>query len=195
MQGLRSLVVWFILYVLCFQCGVKAGSESAQDEEGKVAVTIHLGALRITNRCLQLRCKISNQMNEDVWVFASESRDYRVEGIQETNADVFVGEDSKSLIILRQMKRPYHGIVFEQEPCVSYNRLHAGESRTEELSVGLPIILLPGDLRGFEQAIDRGVDALTRLVFQIGYYTTEELTSRLELRGHLTFCGQKEAPA
>jgi len=178
MQGHRTLVTLFIVHALCFPCTVKAEVAGERDNKDKSDVTINLGALRITNRCLQLRCKVTNQMSEDVWVFSDRPPETHIGGMQETNADVCVAEDGSSLIVLRRMYRPYDKQIFGLEPDVQYDLLRSGETCAEELSVGLPIMLYPPDRRGFEQAIDQGVDALTRLVFQIGYYTTEDLTSR-----------------
>jgi len=166
-----------------FGLGWTPGDKDAEREDENPDATIRLGAMRITSRILELRCEISNRTRQDLWIYAEDPDKYDANGARGTNARIFLDKDGQTLLILRRSKSPREWLP-EVRVGIPYTRLPPGQTRTEVLSIHLPVALVtPPDHRLLE-AIDQGRHEFTRLAFDIGYYTAEDLRSMADLKGH-----------
>jgi len=179
MERPKGTAVLLSLYAFCFLSGVQA---QANNESGRnledCGVTIKLGAVRITNRTVELRCEIKNDTEENIWIYAEAPREPTSVDIPETHALCFMDLKDETLVILRRAKVPYPpGGVWGGWPSVPYARLRAGHSRPQVLSIRLPVINWSHAERGMIQATYRGIETVRRLAFEVGYYTTADLDS------------------
>jgi len=137
-------------------------------------VAVTMGTLRITSSSVELRCEITNSTGQDIWVYDEGPRGHDHDGVRGTNAKVYLDKDGQTLLILRRINPPLHGIT--SAPRVgTYARVCAGETRPYVFLVALPIPARPRDLQGLGEAIGKGTESLTRVAFQIGYYIREDL--------------------
>ena len=131
-------------------------------------------ALRITNRAVEIRCEIRNDTADDIWVCSTMPGIYHVDATRGTNARVFPDADDDTLVILRRMDSPRGG-VWGEKVAAAYDVLPPQQSRQERLLVVLPITYRPSHHVAFSRMMDTGVKELTRLAFEIGYYTDGDL--------------------
>jgi formylglycine-generating enzyme required for sulfatase activity len=170
---------YLILFVgLCASSLLGAGRPGASGvPERNVAVpgvVITLGGLRITNEALELRCELRNDSPHDIWVYSSGLNGSDI--LMPANAQLFMGRDDETVVVLRRMNVPEHAVIHGMPQWASYSRLPAGRSRPESLSVRLPVNADSSYFaQGFYGALDREVVTATRLAFEIGYYTTAYL--------------------
>jgi len=127
--------------------------------------------LNIVETTLELRWKIKNNSDQDVWVCDSV-------GFIEDEFEVFL-EDDQTLLIRRRLDvltLP----TFYIWPEGQYVRLRAGEKMVKSLSITLPVhnhwIFWP-------RAGEQGVMYARRLVLEIGYHTKDLAQIILDLKG------------
>jgi formylglycine-generating enzyme required for sulfatase activity len=171
--------------VFCLLAGSPSRGDNAQGRETqKDGVVIEVGSFKVTDGAVELRCQIRNGTSQDIWVCMDSRSEAgrRISGAR--SAEVFMDRDLHGLVVLRRMKRPYQtspGGLWGAEINVPYARLRAGLCRPEVLLVALPV---PADTwlddsRGFIRAAEQGVDTVTRLAFEVGYYTAEDIESSI----------------
>ena len=166
-KGMRLLLC---LYVTCLSGGLAAQDKGTlgENRQGR-DVVILLGSLKVTNRSVEMRCEIRNDTEQDIWVY-----DYDEKESQSKTREI-MDRDLQGIVFLKGMDWLYHGEVYANGSRVPYTRLRPGESRPEVFSSQLPIEFWFDGSLGFLQAIDRGVETITRLTFKIGYYTKGDL--------------------
>lgn len=121
------------------------------------AVTITPTKLEVTGRALECHYRITNCSSRDLWLCESMSQG-------KSNFEALVCEDGKTLLVRRRLG--FFSDLFVQPPTGQYIRLPAGTSRTELLSLSVPVRvrrILTGGGR-------RGQSLCTRLRLEIGYY-------------------------
>jgi hypothetical protein len=150
------------------------GDDAPEKPVRKLDVTVTVGTLRITTGSVALRCEIRNGTEQDIWVY--DDRPGRQSGAAKTNAEIYLDKECRTLLILRRINLPLHGMSTSPIDGV-YTRLRAGQSRPYVFLVMLPVRVDLYDLHGVQAAIWAGRECLTRLAFQIGYYTSEDLRS------------------
>jgi len=157
------------------QC--RAGTPS---EEGIKAYrpTIALASVKITHREVEVRCEMENQGEEDIWVFGENLGLRDLNSARGTNARLFIDPDSAALLILRRMNTPRTGVMGERVSA-SYRRLRPGESLPQVFSIILPVATATDRImeRTLSGMTGRGVETLARLVFEVGYYSAQDLHS------------------
>ena len=119
---------------LCILLVKYAQAESGYDPnnvEEKV-VTIELTKLDVNDTNLELRYKIKNGTNHDVWICGGV-------GLIAKPFEVFLAEDARTLVIRKRLDVPTHLIWRSGPPSGMYVRLSPGEERLESLSLNLPV--------------------------------------------------------
>jgi|GEM_PF-5022855 len=159
------------------QAGAGNGPERDAVERG---VTMTIGSLRITNTAIELRCEIRNGTSQDIWVY-SHDNGANSPLPRMTKATVFMDRDLKGPVILRRARMPYREQIYANAWSARYSRLRAGQTCPQVLWVQLP--LSPAawyhNATGLELPIEQGIETVTRLAFEVGYYTREDLVRRL----------------
>lgn len=140
----------------------------------KSEVSIRFGSLRVTNAMVEMRCEIVNGCEQDIWIY--DDSPYDVNGARGTNAALYTDKEGQTILIFRGINLPLHGFS-TGSVAGTYARLRAGESRPYVFLVVLPVVVQEHDLQGFEEAMQRGTEYFSRLAFQAGYYTSEDLAS------------------
>jgi formylglycine-generating enzyme required for sulfatase activity len=170
-------VLVIILNVLSMD-GTQASQSSEFRQRIKTDnVTVNLGTLRVTNRNVELRCEITNGTSEDVWICAYKGYQMGPLDDDKTDAEVFMGEDDRTLLIARRIDNPGRAFSFSMADRlpVPYVRLHAGQSRAECITVSLPLLYRRLALNGFAEAMGHGVETVTRMSFVIGYFSGDAI--------------------
>jgi formylglycine-generating enzyme required for sulfatase activity len=164
---------------LCINIGHVFANDGMQRNAGRRDVAIECGAMNVTKEIVELRCEIKNNTSEDIWVCAGSPPTVSPPVSQGDNAVVSMSEDYRALVVFRRGNGPRHEEIYSNLVGIPYDCLHPGQSRPERLSVHLPLDLALRTLyeRGFPQALERAVDRVTQLAFEIGYYTTQDLRS------------------
>ena len=139
-------------------------------------LTVSLMALSITSKRVEFRCEIKNNTEEDIWVCTEACGVYQVDAVRGTNAKVLMDEDGKTLLILKRMESP-QAAAWGDKVVGRYDRITPHESRGETLLVVLPGALRPSYDASLSRAIDRNLKEISRLAFEIGYYTAGDLRS------------------
>ena len=169
-----------LLLILCTSCTFN-GKKVQDDYISKrnieqIGVNIELGSLRITNRIIELRCGIINNTEQDIWVYSKHPiTPHGHSDDRGTNAEFYVDTDFQTLIILRRQNKPRCEKVWS-DMSTDYTRLCPGQMRPEIITMYLPIVHWSSPDQGFFEAKYRGIEAFTRLAFEIGYFTMEDLT-------------------
>ncbi len=116
--------------------------------------------LNIEEPTLELRWKIKNNSDHDVWICDSV-------GFIEDEFEVYLGEDDQTLLIHRRLDVPSL-IIYYIWPEGWYTRLRAGEEQAKSLSINLPVhhhwMFMP-------RLEKQGVIYAQRLIVEIGYHT------------------------
>jgi hypothetical protein len=133
-------------------------------------------SLRITNTMIELRCEIRNNTSEDIWVYEAVPDVLDQSGMGLVNATVFVDKDDRTLIVNGRIGTGY-GRKIWYDTRAFYTRLRVGQSLPEVLRTPLPIPDYAVEEAGFLRILRQGVDHLTRVEFQIGYFTEKDLAS------------------
>ena len=171
------------LYLLTFLADMQACGSNPPDQTTREPVlSMKLGGLRITNKSLDLRYRITNNSAQDIWLYGNPSEYFGVQTPGETYARVLFDEGSRTLLIVARSNRLSIGSSSKVYATVyaPYVRLAAGQSQPQGVSIHFP---LPREFCwdpavGFAQAKDHGVENIARLTLEVGYYTTEYLESR-----------------
>ena len=129
----------------------------------------------VTDGRVELRCAISNDTSHPIWVYAQAPDREDVNGARGTNATLFAGEDDVTLLVLRRMNSPLSGVMGERV-AARYVRLSPGQSRAEVFCVILPFVVIPprSDWK-LILAIEERARTISRLTFELGYYTDDDL--------------------
>lgn len=153
------IVVLYPLILPAMQAQAKSDNSAAVNNKAGVP-TIALTGLEVTDKTLELRYKIKNVSEHDIWIFdeINHRRDF----------EVYVPEVVKTLLIRRRFDLfPLYG--FGNPPTGCYVRLRAGEERAEVLLLPLPVRIGPGRFFGTEPSA-RGMENARSLVVEVGYY-------------------------
>jgi hypothetical protein len=137
--------------------------------------TIQQMGVTVTDGRMELRCAISNDTSHPIWVYAQAPDREDVNGARGTNAALFAGEDDVTLLVLRRMNSPLSGVMGERV-AARYVRLSPGQSRAEVFCVILPFVVIPprSDWK-LILAIEERARTISRLTFELGYYTDDDL--------------------
>lgn len=155
----QSLIAASILYVL-LTAPSPANSQADPPDDGTAGVTISLLERKLTDTMLQLRYQIKNESDTDIWI--CESMDIW----DPWDVEVYVGQDNRTLFVQRRLDVSM-GNLRRNQPIGRYARVPRGRTRTEALSVSLPV--------GYQRVFfgDPGwqpPERATRVVVEIGYY-------------------------
>ncbi|HUU20629.1 MAG TPA: hypothetical protein VMW72_26010 [Sedimentisphaerales bacterium] len=127
-------------------------------EEGNPKIVV--SSLEVSENTLKLRYEIRNDSEDDVWILMGP-------GESGTNAEVFMTEDSQTLMIRERhdlptsvLSNPFYG---------RYIHLRAGEIQTESISLTIPVKPKYGLTRKRREA--KGIEYATCMTIEIGYYT------------------------
>lgn len=180
MRRAESVSLWFCAYATFLCAAAHAGDVNLPAANPlPEAVTMRVGAVRITNRVIELRCEIANQTGQDIWLYAPNydlslgkgdpcSRGCELFFMDENGPTLFV----YACIDARWEERRVYG-----NSLGTYVRLPSREKRSEVLSCSLPF----PDWRNsrvthsLTNASRGGTDWIRRLVFAVGYYTEDDL--------------------
>jgi len=126
--------ITFITFLAPLTPAAELASGSGEpNEPSQTAVTIELTKLDVNDTNLELRYKIKNNTDHDVWICDSvhTNRTFKFE--------VFLAEDTKTLIIRRRLDVPTSAIWRGDPPSGRYICLRPGEDLPESLSLNLPV--------------------------------------------------------
>lgn len=150
-----------LMLALCVPSMTWPQSHSQPDsrDEGSSGVTLTVAREKQTATTLQLRCRIRNDSPQDIWICDS------MDQSEWEDVEVYIGQDNETLFVQRRLDVPM--TLFRNQPIGRYARVPCGQTRTEVLSMTLPVRqreVLSG-VRGASPA-----GRATRLVLEIGYY-------------------------
>ena len=161
--GLIMPLTLCILFTKCLQ------AESVDDPNNnmeKKIVTIEDIELDVNDTNFELRYKIKNNTDHDVWIcdgvgaIGSLESEVRLE-------EVYLAKDNQTLMIRRRLDVPT-AIEWLELPNGRYVRLRSGQERAESLSLTVPVqrrVMFASGLSGDYCA--------TRLVLEIGFYNED----------------------
>lgn len=155
---------------LCVLSHVQADAETTSDTND---VTIELIESKVTEKTLEIRYRIVNHSDQDVWLCEQVSGG--------ASFRVFPGEDGQTLVVQRRFDVPLE--ILTRPPTGSYVCLRATQTRVESVMVPVPVSWVSADLA---RRIGQDVLNATRLVLEIGFYCDdlpEKILSLLEARG------------
>ena len=153
-----------VIYILCFltavwpEVGRSDGSNIHMEVTGVTGVVTNLN---VTDKILDVNYQIRNGSNQDVWLCEFISR-FMV-------CERYMDKDSQSLMLRRRLRVPMNTAPGEQ-PIGRYLRLRSGESRTESLSLSLPV---SRSSQFASLQILPDIVYATRLIIEIGYYAED----------------------
>jgi len=145
-------------------------------------------ALDVNDQTLELRYRIINRSDHDVWICESVDYllEYGVDFLLEYSSgsgldyEAYFEEKDQEFLIRRRLDFPIYAIFEYMQPGALYVRLRAGEERVESLSLTLPVrprcVLFPDLSKG-------GIKYARRLVVEIGYHTKDLAQIILDLKG------------
>jgi len=153
-----SMLVMEVCLLGCTGKPVQSGS-AKESAEATGGVAIVLDNLMVDEKAIQLRYHITNRSNDSSWICAS------MDSAGGTHFDAYLAEDNETLVIRRRLDVS-KGIAREH-PMGCYIRLPSAETRTELMSMTLPVVPRTV-LWGF--GLPRPPTRTARLVLEIGYY-------------------------
>jgi hypothetical protein len=127
-------------------------------------------ALKITNTMIELRYEITNNADEDVWVYNTASD---ISNDMRMNAAISVDNDS-TVVVAGRIGRECGRRTWSYMTA-SYARLGPRQSRRGMLRVNLPIPNLLAEDGGFLRLLTCDIESLQRAAFEIGYFTEKDL--------------------
>ncbi len=140
--------------------------------------------MRITDTVIELRYEVKNNDVGDIWIYAEDPDEEDSNGARGSNSRVRIGRSDRMVIVLRRMKSPPDDpIIIGDRVSAAYARLGPQETRAGVFSVVLPIAMGPSDQWSLGPLI-RGVEEVSQLVFELGYFTDEDLRSTESPGGH-----------
>jgi hypothetical protein len=156
------IVTLCILLVRCpkAECGQDRGDLADQNDVDAVMMT--LTKLDVNDTTLELRYKIKNNADHDVWI-CDDVHAY----FASLDFEVYLSEDEQTLLIRRRHDVPTD-VVWGQCPYGRYVLLRSGQERTESLSLDVPVH--PCRLFASGEAAS---DHARRLVLEIGFYNED----------------------
>ena len=176
MQNLEKAIVLAGAYVVILLSGCQTHNACVRQKTTTPGVVIKPGALQITSTMIELRCEITNNTDEDIWIHDTTRDIPDPNGTGYVNAGVFVDDDDRTLIIGSRIGL-FYGREIWCDMGVSYTRLRAGQSCQEVVRTDLPIPDYEAEGAGFLRILRQGVDHLTRASFEIGYFAEKDWTS------------------
>lgn len=125
---------------------------------------------------IELRCEIVNCTKKNIWVYESVRDIPDPNGVRTATVGVFADEDDRRLILDGRM-----GTLYGSETWCNvggaYTRLAAGQSSPAVLRTFLTTIPWYATVApGFYRMRKRGIDHLSGISFEIGYFTEEDLS-------------------
>lgn len=153
-----SIVLIFLLCTL-LTSQIQAQPEAVSGTDKKTGVPkITITGLDANNVTLGLSYEIRNKSEDDIWILVGY-------GKTSVSAEVFMDEDSRTLLVRRRLNVPFSG---GNGPIYGrYVLLRAGQTQTESVSLAIPVrperVFAVG-----RQA--RGLEYASRLAIEIGYY-------------------------
>ena len=138
------------------RCAVNRDGENHDASE---MVTVSVIEQMIGSKKLTLRYQIKNASDRDIWICES------MHAGALAHFEAYLCEDDETLLVQRRLDMPME--VSCEQPMGRYFRLPSGETRSELMSLSLPVrhrrILSGGGLR-------RPLEYATRLALEVGYY-------------------------
>jgi hypothetical protein len=169
--GMSREIVPSLILLICVSSANSATADERWTPQQPVgSATIALTAFDVNDTSLQLRYKIANSSNHDVWVCDAIFSPYKT---LPTDYEVFVDEDAKTLVIRRQIEVPAGESPVPRRYDGRCVLLRPGEERAGAFSMSTPVVrhtmVGPG-----------GSDAnvATRIAVKIGAYD-EDLPGKI----------------
>jgi hypothetical protein len=156
--------------------GCHAQSVSQGQITDRSGVRIRFRDLQITNTMIELRCEIVNCTGKDIWVCESVRDIPDANGIRTATAGISANEDDRTLIIDAGIRGLYGSGIWCNVGG-TYTRLTAGQSSPAVLRTFLTIPWYSTAAPGFRRMLKQGVDHLSGISFEIGYFTETDLAS------------------
>ncbi len=166
----------FVTLLLIVLSGPKArvtedGARTWSDPNG---VTMTIVESKVTEETLDVRYRIINGLQRDIWICESMFASPIGGG---TDYEVYLSEDEESLVVRRRLNVPGIGREFVVPPVATYLRLSGGQQRLESIILPLPVrpVML------FYPRRSLNVASVTHLRMEIGYHEStlpEEIVKR-----------------
>jgi len=162
-----GLTLKLIVCILFGQYAQVTNANVLLDQHKKPAMKVVLGALRVTSRGIDLRYHLRNDSRQDIWI---------CDDVTTVNYDldfeVLLSDKAQTLTVRKRLDIPTK---YCTVPVIGrYIRLPAGQTRTELLSLDLPVHSLPLFASLKEEPTYR-LHYAKNLVLEIGYYTRDLL--------------------
>lgn len=134
--------------------------------EQSTGVTISLLERKLTDKTLQLRYRIENHSDLNIWLCD-------VMSVGQADVETLWAEEERTLVVRRRSNIELW-FIYRDPPLSRYVRVRAGESRIESLLLPLPL-----RLRGVvtSEIMPADVEYVERIALEIGYY--DEATSEV----------------
>jgi len=151
-----------MLLILCFVLTMwpQAGDGDDPDGEEETAVTIELTKLDVNDTNLELRYKIKNNTDHDVWICDNVNK-------IAIPFEVFLAKDAQTLLLRKRLDVP-SSIIWRTQPTGKYVRLGPGEDLFESLSLNLPV--QSSFVFASAQRLTRVTQNARCLTLEIGFY-------------------------
>ena len=132
MFGRKSVIVGSALCVLFAQYTQVVNGSGPDSKNEEAGMTIVLGAVKVTGKSLDLRYQLRNDSKRDIWVCEDVTMN------SDADFEVFLPERAQTLVIRRRTDVTAE-VYWGHFPIASYARLRAGQTRTESLSLSVPV--------------------------------------------------------
>jgi len=190
---MRPLTILSLLLLLCASSMDSAalGRERQVNQEPTGTAMIAATAFDANDKTLELRYKVVNRSNHDVWICDAIYWPWP-DKVFPTDYEVYVEEDARTLVIRRQIEvaagmetpaaKQYRG---------RYVVLHPGQERAGSFSLSIPVVRHP--MLAWEGP---DVDFATRVVLKIGFYDEDlpgKIRRLLDLADRLGFSSAQTA--
>ncbi|MBL7187974.1 MAG: SUMF1/EgtB/PvdO family nonheme iron enzyme [Phycisphaerae bacterium] len=163
MSRYAGLILAFSLTVTSSE-GVQALPEGKPHSSVETpAIIVMLGAFRVTGKRLDLRYQLRNDSKQDIWVCEDVAVNY------DADSEVFLSERGQTLVIRRRMDVAAE-VYWDLRPIGRYARLRAGQTRTESLSLSVPVHARHVFTSG--RSTSR-LEYARSLTLEIGYYSDD----------------------
>jgi hypothetical protein len=142
-------------------CILLLNGKQAKSEDNANAPTMSVTKLDISDKTLNLSYEIRNTTKQDIWILAGF-------GFPPDNSifEVFMDEDDKTLVMQTRLDFPMTHISLHNLHG-RYVLLRAGQSRTESVTLAIPVH--PAYPFGSGRH-NKGIEQVKRLAIKIGYY-------------------------
>jgi len=161
---MNKAIILILLLMLCVSVSIGNQAEQGSDMQAKnkeTGLAIALTELKVNDKVLELHYQIYNKSEHDVWL----CENVEVDG--EWDFEVYLADDSQTLTIRRRLE-VWANLESYRQRVGMYVRLHAGEEKSETLTLNIPIH--PQNVYKAGRTTEDH-EYTTRLAIEIGYYS------------------------